>query len=109
MTFQLKGESFQIPASKGHYSVDWAISALKLVNLAIGLIIWAILTFVISYYLGVTKGLIDPPLPPQDIPSYTMITLILLFIPIVINRVAITDLSSNANSPTSMWDIIRGE
>lgn len=109
MTFQIKSESFQIPASKGHYSIDWAISALKLLNLLIGVIIWIILTFVISYYLGLTKGLIDPSLIPSDVPSLTMITLILLSIPVVINRVAITDLSSNANNPTSMWDIVTGD
>jgi hypothetical protein len=109
MTFQLKGEAFQIPVSKGHYSIDWAISALKLLNLLIGMIIFVILTFDISYYLGMTKGLIDPALIPPDLPALTTITILMLFTPMVINRVAIADLSSNTNTPVSVWDIVTGE
>jgi hypothetical protein len=111
MPFQIKSEAFQIKTDiEVHYDIDWAIHALNVLNWIIGLVIWIVVTFTICYYLGLWKGLIAPEFIPSDLPIITYLTTVLLFIPIIINRVAIKDLTSkNDNTPCTVWGIMSGE
>jgi hypothetical protein len=114
MAFQIKG-TYQIRAdTTGHYNIEWAITALKLLNLFIGLLIWVIVTFVICHYIwegiGFSTSFVDPAFIPPDLVSTSVMSIILLFIPVVINRVAINDLKSrNTDNPTTIGKIITGD